>query len=197
MADFLASYAWVIWLALILVFLVVETLTLNLIFLMLAIGSVGGLIAHFAGVPFLLQIPIAGVITLLLIFTLRQPLLRRLRRGSDPAKSNVEALLGIEGRVLASVTTTSGTVRLSNGDTWTARVFPSATEQSLMPGETVFVKAIDGATALVEPEIAGLAEIPDSGEVPGFEIPRAHIPRAEIPRADIPDAEIPNERRDQ
>ncbi|MCU1480809.1 MAG: NfeD family protein [Subtercola sp.] len=162
MADFLASYAWVIWLALILVFLVVETLTLDLIFLMLAVGSVGGLIAHFAGAPFLLQIPIAGVIALLLIFALRPPLLRRLRRGGDPAKSNVEALLGLEGRVLASVTTTSGTVRLSNGDTWTARVFPSATDQLLNPGETVFVKAIDGATALVEPEPA----LPQEAEGP-------------------------------
>ncbi|MEF2979277.1 NfeD family protein [Subtercola sp. YIM 133946] len=152
MADFLASYAWVIWLALILVFLVVETLTLDLIFLMLAVGSVGGLLAHFAGAPFLLQIPIAGVIALLLIFTLRPPLLRRLRRGGDPTKSNVEALLGIEGRVLAPVTTTTGTVRLSNGDTWTARVFPTAPAQQLLPGETVFVKAIDGATALVEPD---------------------------------------------
>ena len=55
MADFLASYAWVIWLALILVFLVIETLTLDLIFLMLAIGSVGGLVAHFAGATGVLQ----------------------------------------------------------------------------------------------------------------------------------------------
>src|ERR1700712_1066404 len=154
MADFLASYAWVIWLALILVFLVIETLTLDLIFLMLAIGSVGGLVPPFAGAPLLLQIPIAAVIALLLIFALRPPLLRRLRRGGDPAKSNVEALLGLEGRVLAPVTTTSGTVRLANGDTWTARVFPSATDQLLNPGDAVYVKAIDGATALVEPEPA-------------------------------------------
>ncbi|TIH40673.1 NfeD family protein [Subtercola vilae] len=152
MAEFMASYAWVIWLALILIFLVVETLTLDLIFLMLAIGSVGGLVSHFLGAPFLLQIPIAGVIALLLIFSIRPPLLRRLRHGSDPTKSNVEALLGLEARVLAAVTTESGSVKLSNGDTWTARVFPNASALELLPGSLVYVKAIDGATALVAPE---------------------------------------------
>ncbi|RFA21202.1 NfeD family protein [Subtercola boreus] len=152
MADFLASYAWVIWLALILVFLVVETLTLDLLFLMLGIGSVGGLVSHFAGAPILLQIVIAGVLALLLIFTLRPPLLKRLQRGGDKTPSNVEALLGLEGEVLAAVTTTTGSVKLINGDTWTARVFPTAFEQQLMPGQQIFVKAIDGATALVAPE---------------------------------------------
>ncbi len=154
MADFLASYAWVIWLALILVFLVIETLTLDLIFIMLAIGSVGGLIAHFVGAPFLLQIPIAGAVSLLLILTIRPPLLRRLRLGGDQTKSNVEALLGLEGRVITPVTTESGSVKLSNGDVCTARVFPTAPLQSLSPGETIFVKAIDGATALVSPDLA-------------------------------------------
>ncbi|QWT23234.1 NfeD family protein [Subtercola sp. PAMC28395] len=162
MTEFLASYAWLIWLALILVFLVIETLSLDLIFLMLAIGSLGGVIAHFAGVPFLVQIPIVGAIALLLIFTLRPPLLIRLRRGSDPTKSNVEALLGLEGRVVSPVTTTTGSVKLSNGETWTARVFPSALEQKLLPGEPIFVKAIEGATALVEPEPAP----PAAGSLP-------------------------------
>lgn len=152
MADFLASYAWVIWLALILVFLVIETLTLDLIFLMLAVGSAGALVSDLAGAPFLLQILIAGVVALLLIFTLRPPLLKRLGRGGDKTPSNVEALLGLEGLVLAAVTTTTGSVKLANGDTWTARVFPSADDQQLLPGQPVFVKAIDGATALVAPE---------------------------------------------
>ncbi|PPF85557.1 hypothetical protein C5B96_05660 [Subtercola sp. Z020] len=152
MADFLASYAWVIWLALILVFLVIETLTLDLIFLMLAVGSVGALVSDLAGAPFLLQVVIAAVLALLLIFTLRPPLLKRLGRGGDTTPSNIDALLGIEGQVLAAVTTNSGSVKLANGDTWTARVFPSAADQRLQPGQLVFVKAIDGATALVAPE---------------------------------------------
>ncbi|RFA14658.1 hypothetical protein B7R22_07985 [Subtercola boreus] len=152
MTDFLASYAWVIWLALILIFLVVETLTLDLLFVMLAVGSAGGLVSHFAGAPFLLQVLIAGVLALLLIFTLRPPLLRRLHRGGDTTPSGIEALLGLEGQVLLAVTDTTGSVKLSNGDTWTARVFPTAIDQQLLPGQLVFVKAIDGATALVAPE---------------------------------------------
>ena len=47
--DVVSTWAWVAWLALILVFLIVEVLTLDFTFLMLAIGSFGGLIAGLVG----------------------------------------------------------------------------------------------------------------------------------------------------
>jgi membrane protein implicated in regulation of membrane protease activity len=40
-ADFIDNYAWVFWLALILLFVIVEVLTVDFTFLMLALGSVG------------------------------------------------------------------------------------------------------------------------------------------------------------
>ena len=79
--DFLVNFAWVIWLALILIFIVIEVFTLDFTFLMLAVGSVGGLLSSFAPIPFWLQIVITAVLAVLLIFAVRPPLLRRLRSG--------------------------------------------------------------------------------------------------------------------
>ncbi|MCS5719386.1 NfeD family protein [Herbiconiux sp. CPCC 205763] len=151
MLEFLDSYAWIFWLGLILVFVVIEMLTLEFTFLMLAIGSLGGLIAGVFGVPWYWQIVIAGALSLLLLLTLRPPLLRLLKRGGDTAKSNVDALLGLEGLVVDQVTGNAGQVKLSNGDIWTARVSPLTENRELRRGERVLVTAIDGATAIVVP----------------------------------------------
>jgi membrane protein implicated in regulation of membrane protease activity len=151
MLEFLDSYAWIFWLGLILLFVVVEMLTLEFTFLMIAIGSLGGLIAGVFGAPWYLQIVIAALVSLLLLLTLRPPLLRLLKRGGDPARSNVDALLGLEGLVVDQVSATAGQVKLSNGDIWTARVSPLTETRDLRRGERVLVTAIDGATAVVIP----------------------------------------------
>jgi membrane protein implicated in regulation of membrane protease activity len=151
MLEFLDSYAWIFWLGLILLFVVIEMLTLEFTFLMIAIGSLGGLIAGVFGAPWYLQIVVAGILSLLLLLTLRPPLLRLLKRGGDPAKSNVDALLGLEGLVVDPVTSTTGQVKLSNGDIWTARISPLTENRELRRGERVLVTAIDGATAVVVP----------------------------------------------
>src|SRR4051794_13824908 len=95
--DFLATYAWIVWLALILIFGIIELTTLEFTFLMLAVGSLGGLIAGLLGVPWWAQFIIAAVLSVLLLFAVRPSLLRALKRGGDPALSNVDALLGLSG----------------------------------------------------------------------------------------------------
>ncbi|MFF1573563.1 NfeD family protein [Leifsonia sp. NPDC058292] len=148
------SYAWIIWLVLILVFIIVEMLTLDFVFLMIAIGSVGGLVSGLFGAEWWLQLIIAAVLSVLLIFLIRPPLLHALKRGGDPAKSNVEALIGMSGTVVSTVTRTTGMVKLAVGETWTARLapVPAGTAAELVPGEHVFVVSIEGATAVVAPD---------------------------------------------
>lgn len=149
--DLIASYAWIGWVALILIFITIEMLTLDFVFLMLAVGSVGGLVSGVFGVPWWWQLAIACVLSVLLVFTLRPPLLRLLRRGGDPARSNVDALIGSHGLVVLSVSAVGGQVKLANGETWTARLSPAAAALELAPGERVLVTAIDGATAVIVP----------------------------------------------
>lgn len=145
--ETIEQFAWIGWLVLILLFLTIEALTLEFTFLMLALGSIAGLIADLSGAPIWLQAIIAALTAALLILFLRPPLLRRLRKGADPAKSNVAALIGLRGQVTSTVTHIGGQVKLSNGDTWTAR----SRDADIQPGTLISVAAIDGATAYVAP----------------------------------------------
>lgn len=153
--DVVSSYAWIAWLVLILVFVIIEMLSLDFVFLMLAIGSLGGLISGLFGLPWWAQLVVAAVLSILLLFVLRPPLLHALRRGGDPAPSNVDALLGQEGRVVQTFGADGrGLVKLANGEVWTSRLAASdvfATTSDVQPGERVLVTAIEGATAVVIP----------------------------------------------
>ncbi|MDO7881869.1 NfeD family protein [Salinibacterium soli] len=146
--DFLTTYAWIVWLALILVFVIIEVTTLEFTFLMLAVGSLGGLVSGLLNAPWWLQVIIAGVLSILLLFVVRPALLRALKRGADPAKSNVEALIGLTGVVTNDYSGNASHVKLSNGDTWTAR---RDDHEPLVEGQRITVTAIDGATAVVAP----------------------------------------------
>jgi len=141
------QYAWIGWLVLIAAFLIIEMLTLDFTFLMLAIGGIVGLISDLLGAPVWLQVIFAALAAAVLLFTLRPPLLRRLRRGEDPTKSGVDALIGLHGQVVSTVSRLSGQVKLSNGDVWTART----SGPELPPATSVTVAAINGATAMVTP----------------------------------------------
>ena len=119
--DELVPYIWVVWAALILIFLVIEIFTVDFTFLMLAVGSVGGLVASLFQLPWFVQLLIAGALAIILIFTVRPPLLRALRSGEDPTKSNVDALIGLTGTVTSGHGGAVNQVKLANGETWTLR----------------------------------------------------------------------------
>jgi membrane protein implicated in regulation of membrane protease activity len=146
--EFVDQWAWVGWLVLIALFLVIEMLTLDFTFLMLSFGSAVGLVTDFLGIPVWVQVLIAAAAAALFILFLRPPLIKRLHRGEDPTKSNVDALVDLRGTALQDITQISGQVKLSNGDTWTAR---TATPMPIPQGSPVAVTAINGATATVRP----------------------------------------------
>ena len=147
----ITSFAWIVWLVLILVFVIVEMLTLDFVFLMIAIGSVGGLVSGLFGAPWWLQLLIAAALSVILVFFIRPPLLHALKRGGDPAKSNVDRLIGMGGVVVSTVSRTTGLVKLQVGETWTSRLVDTGDWTELVPGEHVIVVSIEGATAVVAP----------------------------------------------
>ena len=152
MIEFIVSYGWIFWLALVLLFLTIEMFTLDFTFLMIGLGSVGGLLSSLAAVPWFVQVLIAAAVSTLLIFTLRPPLLRRLRRNADPTQSNVAALIGLEGMVISTVSHDGGQAKFANGETWTVKLSPAVPPQELGISERVVIVEIEGATALVAPE---------------------------------------------
>lgn len=149
--DVLTQYAWIVWLVLILAFATIEVFTLELTFLMMALGSIAGLLSGLFGIPWWAQFVIAAVVSVALILTLRPPLLRLLRRGGDQARSNVDALIGADGSVVRTVSPSGGQIRLQNGEFWTARLSPITEQAVVSVGERVLVTGIDGATAVVVP----------------------------------------------
>lgn len=146
--DFLANYAWIVWLALILVFVIIEVTTLEFTFLMLALGSLGGLLSGLLGVPWWGQFIVAGILAVLLLFAVRPALLRALKHGADPAPSNIDAVIGLTGVATNDFSGNANHVKLANGETWTAR---HVDDRPLVEGERIVVTAIEGATAVVAP----------------------------------------------
>jgi Membrane protein implicated in regulation of membrane protease activity len=146
----LTQYLWIAWLVLALLFVIIELVTLEFTFLMLAGGTlIGGLGVNLLGGPWWAQVLAAAVISTLLLFTIRPLLLRALRRSSRLQPTNVDALYGIGGRVMAPFVEGAGSVKLDNGETWTARL--AVADPGLVAGSRVTVTAVRGATVEVTP----------------------------------------------
>lgn len=153
----LTQYLWIAWLVLAVLFVIIELLTLEFTFLMLGAGTlIGGLGVNLLGGSWWLQILAAAAISALLLFTIRPLLLRALKRSSAPVATNVDAIYGQQGRVVAPFVGGAGSVKLDNGETWTARL--AHTDGELAPGTVVTVVAVRGATVEVSPlETEGLS----------------------------------------
>ncbi|MGW9112662.1 NfeD family protein [Microbacterium sp. NPDC055683] len=144
--EAIEQYAWIGWLAIIAVFLVIEMVSGELTFLMLGVGGAFGLGAGLVGAPIWLQVIVAAAAAVALLVFVRPTLLRRLRRGADDRAFNVDALIGLAGVVTETVTAMSGRVKLANGDSWSARVHG---DRPLAPQTPIRVESIQGATAFV------------------------------------------------
>lgn len=148
----LTQYMWIGWLALAVIFIIIELVTLEFTFLMLAVGSlIGGLGVNLLGGPWWLQILAAAVLSVLLLFTIKPLLLRRLHRTDPNAKTNVDAIYGSGGRVMSRFVENAGLVKLDNGETWTARLAASQAGTDLDVGDRVVVATVMGATVEVVP----------------------------------------------
>ncbi len=145
MLDWLMENTWILWLVLLLGLAAVETLTLDLFFIMLATGALGGLVASLAGAAFFVQVVIFCVVSLLMILLVRPVALKHLKAGPHEQRSNIDRLVGESALTLEPVTGRSGTVKIG-GDTWSARTSDGS---SVPAGERVSVSSIDGATAVV------------------------------------------------
>jgi membrane protein implicated in regulation of membrane protease activity len=136
---------WVVWLILAGALAAAEMTSGTFVLLMMSGGALGGSVAAGVGAPVALQVLIALVITVGLVWLVR-PIAIRHSYSGPPAITGAEALIGEEAVVLSEVTRDGGRIRL-NGAEWSARARDPA--QVLAPGARVAVVGIDGATAVV------------------------------------------------
>jgi membrane protein implicated in regulation of membrane protease activity len=161
----LFAYTWVLWLVIVVAAVVLELLTLSLVFAMIAIGAlVGGLGTWLLGWPIGLQVVSAAILSALLVFLIRPLLYRILVHGKPRALTNVDALEGMTARATASFIDGSGLARLANGETWTARLDDAHEHAEVGTGARLTVVGIDGATAVVAPATASTP--PQTGATP-------------------------------
>lgn len=136
-----------VWLALAGGFLVVEILTMSLIFLSFAMAALVGAVAAGLWSGSYLQwvgFAVAAVLSLAVI----RPLVRKyLFKKSSGSKTGFAALVHQEATTLSEVTTEAGRIRLRN-EVWTAH----CDSGSIPEGASVTVVRIDGAVAIVAPK---------------------------------------------
>lgn len=145
--DWLSDNEWSAWLGLAFIFGIVETTTLDLVFLMLAAGAASGAGAALLEVPLAGQILVAIGVSVVMIGVVR-PVAKRHLRVPTRVRTGAAALVGQSALVLERVDGDGGRIKLA-GEVWSARSFDGRTV--IEPGRTVDVVEIDGATALVFP----------------------------------------------
>jgi membrane protein implicated in regulation of membrane protease activity len=144
MIDWLSDHAWVGWLGFAVILSVVELLSLDLVLLMFALGALGGAVVAGLGGPLWLAIAVFVVVSLILLFLVRPPLVQRLHAGPTLQHMH-QNLVGREALVVEPIDSRSGRVQLA-GELWSAR---TDDHQTFDTGVEVEVVRIDGATAVV------------------------------------------------
>lgn len=149
---------WLWWVGAALVLGVIETLTVDLTFLMFAGGALGAAAAAAVGAPFWAQVVVFAVVSTLLLVAVRPWAKRHLEATTPEMRTNAEALVGREATALTAVDLRGGRIRLG-GEEWSARLATpaggapagSGAAARVEPGATLRVTDIDGAIAVVEP----------------------------------------------
>ena len=145
---------WLFWIGGALLLVVIETVTADLTFLMIAGGALGGGLTGFFGGPLWAQVVVFACISTLLLFAVRPWAKRRLAATTPQMKTNVDALIGRSATTITAVDDGGGRVRLG-GEEWSARLAPVVQGTTrLEAGASVIVTEIDGAVAVVAPAAA-------------------------------------------
>ena len=144
---------WLFWIGGALLLVVIETVTADLTFLMIAGGALGGGLTSFLGGPLWAQVVVFACVSTLLLFAVRPWAKRRLAATTPQMKTNVDALIGRSATTITAVDDGGGRVRLG-GEEWSARLSERVEGgiSSLGVGDAVRVTGIDGAIAVVEPQ---------------------------------------------
>ena len=127
------------------VLLIVEILTVDLLFASLAFSALLAAGANALGYGVAIQGVVFGVGAVSSLMFLRPIALRHLKKKPADHATNIEALIGAPAVTLSAVTELEGLVKLS-GETWSARTNKGEIES----GTRVEVVAIEGATAVVK-----------------------------------------------
>lgn len=136
---------WWMWLAAAGGLLIIEMLTVDLLFASLAFSALLAAGANALGFNFVVQGVVFGVGAVGSILLLRPIALRHLKKKPADHATNVEALIGAPTLALTEISDLSGQVKLW-GEIWSAQSHTG----TISEGSRCEVTAIEGATAIVK-----------------------------------------------
>ena len=138
--------AWGIWAIITVALLIVETITVDFLFMMFSAGTLAALFVSLASPSALaLQIVVFGIISTLGIAFVR-PWARRHVNESSRGESNVYALAGRTGQALSDITANAGRVKIG-GEVWSAKCAGEPIDE----GSAVVIQSVEGARVVVTP----------------------------------------------
>lgn len=142
--------AWIFWLALMIVFLIVEALTFNLITIWFAVGSLAALILSILGPGPAAQLAVMLALSTLLLVMFVLVLRPRYGPGNRTIKpTNVDRFIGAEGLVTETIDPVAGTGLIKAlGQVWSAT---SEVNDLIEAGTRIIIAEIRGVKAVVHP----------------------------------------------
>ncbi|MGM9574563.1 MAG: NfeD family protein [Oscillospiraceae bacterium] len=133
------------WLIVMVLFLAVEAVTVGLVCIWFAAGSLIALLAAMCGAPLWLQIVLFLVVSAATLYFTRPLVKRYVNSKVEP--TNADMVIGKECRVTETVDNIAGTGAVYvDGKTWTAR---SENDEIIPEGTLVTAKSIDGVKLIV------------------------------------------------
>ena len=140
----LDSLFWV-WIALAVIFGVVEAATAQIVTIWFAAGSIGALIANVTGADTTVQLIVFVTVSILTLIIAR-PYLKKFTK-TEMQRTNADMYIGESAIVLEEINNTQGTGQVKvRGSVWTARSQDSAV---IPVGENVLVERIEGVKLIV------------------------------------------------
>ena len=140
----LDSLFWV-WIALAVIFGVVEAATAQIVTIWFAAGSIGALIANVAGADTTVQLIVFVTVSILTLIIAR-PYLKKFTK-TEMQRTNADMYIGESAIVLEEINNTQGSGQVKvRGSVWTAR---SQNNAVIPVGENVHVEKIEGVKLIV------------------------------------------------
>jgi len=145
----------IIWIVAIVIFVVIEAATIQLVSIWFGIAAIVALIVAALGAEIWLQVVVFIVVAALLLI-LTRPIVKRLQKKSPGAKTNADRVIGEQAVVLKAIDNdrAEGQVKVL-GQIWTAR---SENGAKIPAGQKVVVQAIQGVKVIVSEPVTADVE---------------------------------------
>lgn len=147
MIDYLIQNLWLTWLLVSLVCMILEILNGDLYIMCFAVGAMFGSLVSLFTDSIVAQVVVFLFFSVLSIFLLRPVAIKYLHQSKDKRVSNVEALIGREGKVTDTIEAGGyGRVKI-DGDSWKAQ---SVDGSEITQGDRVRILRLNSIIAMVE-----------------------------------------------